>query len=928
MKILRAEKFQPKKRSTKKQKTKLRKADWDALMQHDRLTGKLNLMSAAILKDPGAVKRLLEANMIDPDGKLTPEARQKCSELSGKIQKPETAGQKPPEMPKEDNARQVVGPKIEKLTASDWAVLMKYDSKTGNILKYDSETGQLDNTSHAILKDPAIIQRLIDNNIILPGGWLTPEAKKECARIEEKLKAQAADGYTESKNDEPKTEVESESNPEPLIKSKPKSMGEQLSKVYAERESNAVYSGTKSHLEHSSKDGRQDRPDPNTEPLSKAEPQPKGHLDPEAKSLSDKLSKTYASRQHYPDPEVSTELKPGEPSEKAPENETKTKNLTDPNLQTFFEQLPVDHPEPLSKGENLPHENPERRLKGEKTKKSMETGETLVKETASIRTLRRFDLKTVSKPEGEDEERPKRKKKDSGGMGGETTEPPRFSLRDVFHIIFKRRLQIFICFFFIVCMAIIATLLMNPVYEASAQILVKLGRESVFVPTAGNVTPILNINREQQVNSEIEILKSRSLAEKVVAALGPTVIYKSLAEEKSGILNFIFPDSRRELTPDERKAADFESAVAGFMKALSVTGIKKSNVIQVSFKNEDPRMAAKVVNNLSNMYLGHHLAVHKTPQNVKFFQEQTDLLKNKLDQAEEKLKALRKQHNITSLEEQRSLLLGRSSALNSGLNQTISQEVETEKRIRLLRRQLASVPETVSQGEESDQNQNPYLINTLEARLVELQLKEKGLLNKYTDQSRLVQNVKEEIRVVEQKLEEQSTKRYGRKTSGRNPTYQRLKEELFSNEAELEALKAKKITQKQHLVGLQVNLENLNQVELELNQLEQKIEVDRENYRLYLSKVEESRISEAMDSEKIASVSLIGPARSPRTPISPKVKLNILIGIFLGTFGSLSLALFREYLDDRIEKIEDVETELQLPVLASIPIFEKKAAGV
>ena len=105
MKILRAEKFQPKKRSTKKQKTKLRKADWDALMQHDRLTGKLNLMSAAILKDPGAVKRLLEANMIDPDGKLTPEARQKCSELSGKIQKPETAGQKPPEMPKEDNAR-------------------------------------------------------------------------------------------------------------------------------------------------------------------------------------------------------------------------------------------------------------------------------------------------------------------------------------------------------------------------------------------------------------------------------------------------------------------------------------------------------------------------------------------------------------------------------------------------------------------------------------------------------------------------------------------------------------------------------------------------------------------------------------------------------------------------------------------------------
>jgi uncharacterized protein involved in exopolysaccharide biosynthesis len=455
--------------------------------------------------------------------------------------------------------------------------------------------------------------------------------------------------------------------------------------------------------------------------------------------------------------------------------------------------------------------------------------------------------------------------------------------------------------------------------------LIKLGRESVFVPTSSKMSPILNINREQQVNSEIEILKSRALAERVVATIGPTILYKDLVEQKSGILNLILQDKREEMTPDERKAADFESAIFAFMEALIVTGIKKSNVIQVSFENEDPHIAAMAVNNLANLYREHHLSVHKVPQNVKFFQEQTDLLKNKLNQAEEKLKALRKQHNITSLEEQRSLLLGRSSVLNSALNQTISLEVETEKRIRLLRRQLASVPETVSQGEETDQN--PYLMNTLEARLVELQLKEKELLTKYTDQSRLVQNVKEEIQVVEQKLEEQSTKRYGKKTSARNPTYQRLKEELFSNEAEREALKVKKITQKAHLDGLQVKLENLNQVELELKQLEQEIEVNRENYRLYLSKVEEARISDAMDSEKIASVSLIGPARPPRKPVSPKVVLNLLVGIFVGTFGSLSLALFREYLDDRIEKIEDVETELRLPVLASIPVFEKKAAG-
>jgi Mrp family chromosome partitioning ATPase len=66
---------------------------------------------------------------------------------------------------------------------------VNYDRRTGNLLKYDPETGQLDDESRNILQDPATVQRLIDNQMILPGGWLTPEAKRECERLEEKLEA-------------------------------------------------------------------------------------------------------------------------------------------------------------------------------------------------------------------------------------------------------------------------------------------------------------------------------------------------------------------------------------------------------------------------------------------------------------------------------------------------------------------------------------------------------------------------------------------------------------------------------------------------------------------------------------------------------------------------------------------------------------------
>ena len=52
--------------------------------------------------------------------------------------------------------------------------------------------------------------------------------------------------------------------------------------------------------------------------------------------------------------------------------------------------------------------------------------------------------------------------------------------------------------------------------------------------------------------------------------------------------------------------------------------------------------------------------------------------------------------------------------------------------------------------------------------------------------------------------------------------------------------------------------------------------------------------------------------------------LNLMLAIFLGAFGGLGLAFFMEYMDDKIEKIEDVEETLNLPVLASVSIMDSK----
>ena len=119
----------------------------------------------------------------------------------------------------------------------------------------------------------------------------------------------------------------------------------------------------------------------------------------------------------------------------------------------------------------------------------------------------------------------------------ETLEFGQSSFRDFLHVIFKRKNQILIFFAATICTVVIGTFLIEPTYEAKAQILVKMGRENLYIPPNSTNSQIMNVNRDNQLNSEIELLKSRSLAENVIKSMGPETIYKNL-DHKGTVLNF------------------------------------------------------------------------------------------------------------------------------------------------------------------------------------------------------------------------------------------------------------------------------------------------------------------------------------------------------------------------------------------------------
>jgi uncharacterized protein involved in exopolysaccharide biosynthesis len=106
---------------------------------------------------------------------------------------------------------------------------------------------------------------------------------------------------------------------------------------------------------------------------------------------------------------------------------------------------------------------------------------------------------------------------------------------------------------------------------------------------------------------------------------------------------------------------------------------------------------------------------------------------------------------------------------------------------------------------------------------------------------------------------------------------------------------------------------------MRLKEMNRQVEINEENYHLYVKHMEEARISNAMDSQKIANISVVEPALLPLYPIKPTKLLNILISMILGVILSLGTAFVYEYLSHSFNNAEEVNKYLGLPVLASIP---------
>ena len=184
------------------------------------------------------------------------------------------------------------------------------------------------------------------------------------------------------------------------------------------------------------------------------------------------------------------------------------------------------------------------------------------------------------------------------------------------------------------------------------------------------------------INTEIEILGSRDLKEKILTQIGIEKFYPGLVKKK--------------LTD----TALLATAVSEFDKNLSIIGSKESNIIRIKFRHENPKLTAETVNQLVELFHEKHLTTFRNPKTVSFLEGMAAKFSNLLSETEKKTEIFKKEHGAFSNEKQEDVLLHHRGDFDRLLKETQSEAIGLRERLQSLQEQMKTMSETAPLFEE------------------------------------------------------------------------------------------------------------------------------------------------------------------------------------------------------------------------------------
>ncbi|HEY8906734.1 MAG TPA: chain length determinant protein EpsF [Rhodoferax sp.] len=436
-----------------------------------------------------------------------------------------------------------------------------------------------------------------------------------------------------------------------------------------------------------------------------------------------------------------------------------------------------------------------------------------------------------------------------------------------FLLILRARYKVALLVFLVTVATTVAVSLVLPKqYTADATIVVdvKSPDQITGVMLQGMIAP-------GYMATQIDIINSDRVAKDVVKLLKLDA-------------NPVVQQQWRDATQGKGKLVDWLATV--LQKKLDVKPSRESNVIDINFTGTDPDFAAAVANAFAQAYMNVNLDLRLAParQYATFFEEQTKAARLRLEAAQKAMSAYQQAKGITAADglDYETAKLNDTSSQLTGI-----QALTTDSQSKRGSMQADTVAEVM---------QSP-LINGLKADIARLEAK----LNE--SNGNLGKNHPQTLRTEAElaTLKAQLTAETQKITRSIETTYSVGKQ----REAELQSALAR---QKARVLVI-------NKQRDELNVLRGDITSAQTAFEQVSQRASQTSIESQTNQ---TNISLLNPASPPTGPSKPKVFLNILVSIFLGTLLGIGLALMLELANRRVRSPQDLLDAFDMPLLGSI----------
>jgi len=435
------------------------------------------------------------------------------------------------------------------------------------------------------------------------------------------------------------------------------------------------------------------------------------------------------------------------------------------------------------------------------------------------------------------------------------------------------------------------------------------------------VAPITEVDVKQRVSTITQQVKSRTYIEQVIKDAGL----------------FATPEYRNMLL--EEKVA----SVRKNMKVEVTRGRKGTDSFKISFTGTDPEKIAKTVNVLAGIFIDESVRVMEAEVlgARDFLAAEVGAMADKLVNVETSLREYRKIH-MGGLPEQ----LGSNLSMLDGFHKQLEAKQES---LRDEKRRAMQFQGQRTEIQREMDNYTPDIIsdevvaslpkeseNVLNLR--KLKEQHASLSAKYTALHPDVIKLKNMIAEFEMKTEDEKkqadTAPQAEKPKKKNRAevmiekYRDIKEERIKDISRL--LEESKTTIKiyeEDIVKLneQINayekrVEDTPEREQEIMSLKRNYENIRDSYESMLDKKLDADIAVSMERKaKGNRFRVVDKAKVPKKPVSPDIKKLLLMSVAAGLGIGGGLIFLLDILDTSLRRPEDIETLLEIPVLATVP---------